>query len=155
MQLRIITLGKLKESYWREAEAEYRKRLSPFAKLDIIELKEEAFTEKDLPANIKKREAEKILKHIDKDDFVIALDSHGKASTSEEFAKKLSNWISEHQTITFLIGGPLGLDPTILKRTNATLSLSSLTFTHQFARIILLEQLYRTYMITTNRKYHY
>jgi 23S rRNA (pseudouridine1915-N3)-methyltransferase len=155
MAIRLITLGKLKEAYFRDADAEYRKRLRPFAKLDIVELREEPFSEKNSGENIKKREAEKIQKHLSKNDFIAALDSHGKTCTSEEFAKYLSSWTSQHQTLTFLIGGPLGLDQTILKQANITLSLSSLTFTHQFARIVLLEQLYRAYMITANRKYHY
>ncbi len=162
--LTIITLGKLKEVYWQDAEKEYRKRLSAFTKLEIIELKEESFSEKDSPENIKKREAEKILKHLAKDDFVIALDAHGKSYSSEEFSTQLTQWTMHNQNITFVIGGPLGLDDTILARAgqqtcplgaNAKLSFSKMTFTHQMVRIFLLEQIYRGYMIAAKRKYHY
>lgn len=157
MTIRLITLGKLKEAYWREAEQEYLKRLSSFTKLDIIELKEEAFSEKDSPENIKKRESEKILKHITKDDFIIALDSRGKSYTSEEFSTQLTHWTTQAQTqtLTFLIGGPLGLDDIVLQRVNAKLSFSRMTFTHQMIRIFFLEQIYRGYMIASKRKYHY
>lgn len=155
MNLRIITLGKLKESFWRDAEKEYLKRLSAFAKIEILELKEESFSENDSPTMIKKKEAEKILKHLTKDDFVIVLDAQGKSYASEEFSTQLTSWTLAHSTITFLIGGPLGFDDSILARANAKLSFSRMTFTHQMIRIFLLEQLYRANMIANKRKYHY
>ena len=154
-KLTIITLGKLKEAYWQEAEKEYLKRLSAFTKLEIIELKEESFKENDSPTAIKKKEAEKILKHISKDDFIIALDAHGASYSSEEFSTQLTQWSTSSQNIIFVIGGPLGLDDTILQRASAKLSFSRMTFTHQMVRIFLLEQIYRAYMIANKRKYHY
>ncbi len=155
MSIRILTLGKLKEAYWQSAEQEYLKRLSAFTKLEIIELREEAFSEKDSPENIKKREAEKLLKQLDKDDFVIVLDAHGKSYSSEEFSQQLTNWSIQQSNIIFIIGGPLGLDESILQRASAKLSFSKMTFTHQMIRVFLLEQIYRGYMIAAKRKYHY
>lgn len=154
-KLTIMTLGKLKEAYWQSAEQEYLKRLSAFTKLEIIELKEESFAENDSPIAIKKKEAEKILKHLSKDDFVIALDGHGTSYSSEEFSTQLTQWSTHSQNITFIIGGPLGLDNSILARANTKLSFSKMTFTHQMIRIFLLEQIYRGYMIANKRKYHY
>ncbi len=155
MTIRLITLGKLKESYWREAEQEYLKRLLPFVTIEIMELKEETLSENDSPENIKHKEAEKILKHLSKDDFIITLDSHGKSYSSEEFATQLTQWTTKSPNLTLIIGGPLGLDPSILTRANARLSLSKMTFTHQMVRIFLLEQIYRAYMIAGKRRYHY
>jgi 23S rRNA (pseudouridine1915-N3)-methyltransferase len=156
--LDIIALGKLKETYWRAAEAEYLKRLKPYFKIEIRELKEESFTEKDRPEIIRQKESKKIKAFLAKikDALIIILDEHGKAFTSVQFAQQLKN-ITTGQTnnIVFIIGGPLGLDESILNLANLKLSLSSLTFTHQMARIFLLEQIYRAAMINAGRKYHY
>lgn len=156
IRINIITLGKLKESYWREAEVEYLKRLGAFVKLNIVELKEESFTEKDPPEMIKQKEAEKILGAIKNigSTFLIMLEEKGKQYSSPEFSKQIIKW-SDNNSLTFVIGGPLGLDPELVKKANATLSLSPLTFTHQMTRVILLEQIYRAMMIGQNRKYHY
>lgn len=152
----IICIGKLKESFWREAEAEYLKRLSSFAKVEIIELKEESFGEKDAPDTVRRREAEKIINALGKkrDHFIIALDEHGKQFSSMDFAQALEA-PTAGPSITFVIGGPLGLDKSVLQIAKLKFSLSSLTFTHQMARVFLLEQLYRAFMITNGRKYHY
>lgn len=155
MSIRIITLGKLKETFWQEAEKEYLKRLSAFTKLGIVELREESFSEKDSAENVKTKEAEKMLKHIDKDDFVVVLDEHGKQYASVEFSDEMTKWITANSHITFIIGGPLGLSDAILARANVKISFSKMTFTHQMVRIFLLEQLYRGYMIANKRKYHY
>lgn len=158
MKITIITLGKLKEFFWREAEAEYLKRLQAFAKLEIVEIKEESFTEKDKPEAIKQKEAEKITNILNKtkDTFIICLDEHGQQYSSINFSKQFNNLTMQpYNNIIFIIGGPLGLDKTILQKSNLLLSLSSLTFTHQMVRIFLLEQIYRAYMINENRKYHY
>lgn len=158
MNIRILTLGKLKEPFWRDAEQEYLKRLSAFAKVDVVELREEAFSEKDSVENVKKKEAEKMLKHISQDSFLVVLDEHGKSYSSVEFSGELSKWLTQAAsagTLTFVIGGPLGLDDIILARANAKLSFSKMTFTHQMVRVFLLEQVYRGYMIAAKRKYHY
>lgn len=156
--IHLISLGKLKESYWREAEAEYAKRLQSFAKLVVHELKEESFGDKDKPEEVKMREAKKITIEIEKikPDYTIVLDEHGKQISSTELATHISNeTMKQCNSFCFIIGGPLGLDPSIPKLGNLTLSLSLFTFTHQMARVFLIEQLYRAMMIAHNRTYHY
>jgi 23S rRNA (pseudouridine1915-N3)-methyltransferase len=157
MNINLIVLGKLKENYWKDAEAEYLKRLQPWAKIVIHEIKEESFSEKDKPEIIKKKEAEKIkavLKKIN-DAYIIALDEHGKSFSSVQFAEQFKNLAGQQNNIVLIIGGPLGLDESVLNLAKLKLSLSSMTFTHQMARVILLEQIYRASMINQNRKYHY
>lgn len=151
-------MGKLKESYWREAEAEYKKRLGPWVKLTIRELREESFEEKNNFDIIKKKEAVKIMTELDKikDSFIIALDEHGKNFSSLQFAKYFNNLtIGQFNNFVFIIGGPLGLADSILKKANLKLSLSNFTFTHQMVRIFLLEQIYRALTIISGKKYHY
>ncbi|MDO8499971.1 MAG: 23S rRNA (pseudouridine(1915)-N(3))-methyltransferase RlmH [bacterium] len=155
LQVHLICLGKLKESFWREAEAEYLKRLSPYAKIQIHELREESFSEKDQPEIIKKKEAEKILSALEKINApIIALTETGKQFSSSNFATEL-NKQSDEGKICFIIGGPLGLDAQILALAKLKLSLSPMTFTHQMARVFLWEQIYRSFMISGGRKYHY
>jgi len=154
----IICLGKLKEKYWRSAEAEYLKRLSPFAKIEIKELKEESFGEKDDPAEIKKREAEKIKKALvgKTECHIIVLDEHGDQFSSKQLADKFSDFSNKQiNNFIFILGGPLGLDEYIKKIADTTLSFSAMTFTHQMARVILLEQIYRAMTINAGKKYHY
>lgn len=148
-------MGKLKESYWREAEAEYLKRLGPFAKIEIIELPELSFKPKDDTEKIKTKEGESIIKQIKDGEFVIALDERGKEKNSEELAHFLEETGQRGQTIAFIIGGPLGLSGELLARTNLQLSFSQLTFTHQMIRVILLEQIYRSGSILMGKVYHY
>ena len=157
LHLNLIVLGKLKEKYWVEAEAEYLKRLQSFAKVKILELKEESFLEKDNFEIVKQKEADKIKKIIPANSFLIVLDSKGQEFTSEEFANQLEklSQTGENNNITFVIGGPLGLDKEILDLANLKLSFSKMTFTHQMIRIFLWEQIYRGFMIKENRKYHY
>lgn len=158
MNLHLICLGKLKEKYWQAAEAEYLKRLSPYFKIQIHELKEESFTEKDLSDVIKAKEAEKIENELIKikNSYIIVLDSNGQDFISEKFAQTLSNLtIEQFNNVAIIIGGPLGLDKKILQKANLKLSLSKMTFTHQLARVILWEQIYRAAMINNGRKYHY
>ncbi|MFA7314735.1 MAG: 23S rRNA (pseudouridine(1915)-N(3))-methyltransferase RlmH [Candidatus Magasanikbacteria bacterium] len=153
LHINILTLGKLKEEYWSNAEKEYLKRLQIFAKINIIELKEEKFDDKSNHEIIKQKEAEKILKAIPKDSHLIILDKDGKQFSSEEFSQKITMWQSGNLTI--IIGGPLGLHESIKNITKEVWSFSKLTFTHQMIRVILLEQIYRGFMISKNRKYHY
>lgn len=155
LHITIIALGKIKESYWNEAIKEYLKRLQGFAKIEIKELKEESFSEKDKAESIKQKEAEYIIKALPKDSFVIALDETGKELSSTQLAAGLERIQLMNSSITVIIGGPLGLDQSIRDKANLTLSLSQLTFTHQMARVFVLEQLYRAFMINNNRKYHY
>ena len=153
MKINIITLGKLKERYWQDAEQEYLKRLSVFAKINIIELKEEKFDDKSNHEVIKEKEAEKILKAIPKDSYVIVLDKEGKQFSSEELSQKIT--IQQFDNLTMIIGGPLGLHKSIIDIAKEKISFSKLTFTHQMMRVILLEQIYRDFMISENRKYHW
>lgn len=159
--LHLIVIGRLKESYWHEAEAEYLKRLSPWADVVLHEIKEESFNEKDPPELIKAREADKIIETLEKikDTFVLVLDGRGRAMNSVQLSTLLTTWREEFHNLTVIIGGPLGLDDSIVtigKRPGGfVLSLSNLTFTHQMARVFLLEQLYRAMMIADGRKYHY
>lgn len=157
LSITIIVLGKLKESYWREAEKEYLKRLSGFANVTIRELKEMPFDEKANPETIKKKETEKIMAELEKlpDAIVFALDEHGKPMSSLALAENIAKWQRESSRFVFVLGGPLGLHPDVLAKATQTLSLSNLTFTHQMARVILLEQLYRAAMISSGRRYHY
>lgn len=153
----LIVLGKLKETYWKEAEAEYLKRLRPLLKLTIHELKEESFGEKDSSEKIKSNEALKIKSILERipDAFVVALDEHGQNYSSTELSERLQSWKELGQNIVLIMGGPLGLHESILQLAKSKLSLSRLTFTHQMARVILLEQLYRGCMIQVGRNYHY
>lgn len=156
--LHLICLGKLKEKYWQAAEAEYLKRLSPYFNIQIHELKEESFTEKDLSDVIKAKEADKIERELIKikNNYVIVLDSAGNDFSSEKFARTFNNLtVEQFNNVSLVIGGPLGLDAKILKKANLKLSLSKMTFTHQLARVILWEQIYRAAMINNGRKYHY
>ena len=155
MKINIIVLGKYKEKYWLEAEKEYLKRLSAWFKVNIVELKEESFTEKDDREKVKAKEAQNILAKIPENSFIIALDENGTEFESEKFAGKLQSWLELGDELTFILGGPLGLHETILQKAKFKLALSQMTFPHQMARVFLLEQLYRSQMINQNRKYHY
>ena len=158
MNIRIICIGKLKESYWRDAVTEYGKRLSSYCSLEIVELKEAR-----LPANagfaeeeqVKLTEGRDILSKIDKNDFVISLEIKGKSQTSEAFAAKLKYLaLSGKSTIDFVIGGSLGLSNEVSARADMKLSFSDMTFPHQMMRVILLEQIYRAFKINKNEPYH-
>jgi 23S rRNA (pseudouridine1915-N3)-methyltransferase len=157
LSIHIVTLGRLKETYWQEAEREYLKRLTPYAKVIIHESREESFFEKTNNELVKQKEAEKIKNVLLKirNAYVVILDEKGKQFSSVQFAEEIGEQQENFQTFIFVIGGPLGLESSIAKMGNQVLSLSSLTFTHQMARIFLLEQLYRSFMILGNRKYHY
>jgi len=157
LHINLIVLGKLKEKYWVEAQQEYLKRLSAFCKIQITELREEGFSEKDNSETTKEKEAEKILKILPKENFIIVLDSTGTQFSSENFSKKITELEQANiqNNITFIIGGPLGLHKKILDLADLKLSFSKMTFTHQMVKIFLLEQIYRGFMIKENRKYHW
>lgn len=155
MYLTIICVGKLKEPYWKNAEAEYLKRLKPYAKITLIELAEEPFRSIAEKEKIQRLEAEKIKKHLSGDTVSIALHEGGREYTSKELATFLQEKTNHGEKLTFIIGGPLGLHPTFLTEVRFSLSLSQLTFPHQMVRTILLEQLYRSMTILTDKQYHY
>ncbi len=158
MKVDIISVGKLKEQYLREASKEYEKRLSRYCKLCIIETADEK-TEDGAAASyndkVKELEAQRILKHIKEDAFLVTLEIEGEEKSSEELARYMySLGLSGVSHIQFVIGGSLGLSPIITTRSKLHLSFSKLTFPHQLARIILLEQIYRCFKINAGEPYH-
>ena len=144
--IKIICIGKLKEKYLKEAINDYTKRLSKYTKLQIIELQDEKIKEKALQI-----EAERILKHIKNNDYVVTLEIEGTHLTSNELAKKIETIQINNPNITFVIGGSYGLDNKIKQRSNYKLSFSNLTFPHGLFRLILLEQIYRSFKIINNK----
>ena len=158
MNIQIICIGKLKEKYWSEAIAEYSKRLSRFCSLEIIELKEARLPDKASHAEeeaVKTEGGRSILKAIKEGTYVITLEILGKQLTSPELAAKIENLSLEGKSnIAFVIGGSLGLSEEVSKRANFKLSFSKMTFPHQMMRVILLEQIYRSFKINRNETYH-
>lgn len=149
--------GKIKENYLKDAINEYSKRLSKYCILNIIEVPDEKIPDKlnDKIANeIKQKECTKILSYIKKDSFIITLDLKGKQFSSEDFSKKLENISSINSTITFIIGGSLGLTEEILNNSNEKICFSLMTFPHQLIRVFLLEQIFRAFKISNNETYH-
>lgn len=157
MNIECIVLGNLKEKYWQDAAKEYLKRLSRFCKMTVREYKEVRLPEKPSDANINQaleKEAQLILKTINDNDHVIVLAIKGKQFTSEKFATEIDKLKMQGKKIIFIIGSSHGLSDTIYKRANQLISFSEMTFPHQFARIILLEQVYRAFKINANESYH-
>lgn len=155
MKITLVCLGKLKENYWKEAEAEYLKRLTPYAKIKLLEITEEPFRESDDRDKIKEKEAQKIKQHLSAGAVVLALHERGKEFTSVEFSKFLEQNSTRGEEIIFVIGGPLGLHESILQLSHSQVSLSQCTFPHQMVRTILLEQIYRASTILNDKQYHY
>lgn len=149
--IKLICVGKVKEKFFEEAVKEYQKRLSRYAKLEIIEVED---VKGDNPNIILEKESELISKNICSKDYVITLEINAREFTSEEFSKKIENLQIENSNITFIIGGSYGLADSIKKRSNQAISFSKLTFPHPLFRIIFLEQLYRAYKIMYNETYH-
>ena len=149
--IKIICVGKIKEKFYREAIEEYKKRLSKYTKINIIEVDDINLNNEEL---IKQKEKELIEKYINEKDYVITLEIEGNELSSIELSKKLENIEQTNPNITFIIGGSYGLDDKIKQRSNYKLSFSRLTFPHQLFRVILLEQIYRAYKIKNNESYH-
>ena len=158
MRIAIACVGRLKERYWKDAAAEYVKRLSRYAQAEVLEVDDEPAPERYSDAQrtaAVAREGERLLNQIQPRDFVIALCVDGKRLTSEGFAAELDDWMGRGASrIVFIIGGSLGLSPAVLDRANARISLSDMTFPHQLARVLLLEQVYRAFKILNNETYH-
>jgi len=149
--IKIICVGKIKEKFYKEAIEEYTKRLSKYTKLQIIEVEDINLPNEEL---IKQKEKELIEKHINEKDYVITMEIEGKELNSVELSKKIQELEQTNPNITFVIGGSYGLDDKIKQRSNYKLSFSKLTFPHQLFRVILLEQIYRSYKINNNESYH-
>ena len=158
MKITVLTVGKIKEKYLRDAIVEYTKRLSRYCKLEIIEVADEKTPDKASEAlenQIKEKEGNRILSHISDSDYVIALAINGKERDSVELAEHIrSLGLHGKSSLTFVIGGSLGLSEEVLKRADEKLSFSKMTFPHQLMRVILLEQIYRAYRIMTGAPYH-
>lgn len=158
MKITLIAVGKMKEKYLRDAIDEYSKRLGKYCKLEIVEVADEkipAHASETMEDAIRAKEAGRILKYIREEAYVIALEIAGKQLTSEGFANKIETLgIQGISHIIFLICGSIGLQREILKKSDFVLSFSKMTFPHQLMRVILLEQIYRSYRIINKEPYH-
>ena len=158
MKITLITVGKIKEKYLRDAIAEYSKRLSKYCKLEIVEVADEKTPDhasETVENAIREKEGERILRYVKDDAYVITLEIGGRMLGSEELAEKIERLgIQGKSHIMFIIGGSLGLGPEVMKRSDYALSFSKMTFPHQLMRVILLEQIYRSYRIISGEPYH-
>ena len=158
MEVNIIAVSKIKESYLEEGIAEFLKRLQPYTRVNIIEISDEKIAANPSKAEqeiVKDKEGERILAAIAERTYVIALDVKGKPMTSTGLAKSIKNLqIQGNSSISFIIGGALGLGKEVLQKADYRMSLSHMTFTHQMARLILAEQVYRAFKIIRGEPYH-
>ena len=158
MKITVITVGKIKEKYLEDAIAEYSKRLSRYCKLEIIQVADEKTPDRAsevVETQIKDKEGERILSHIKDTAYVVALAIEGKMISSEEPAELIDGLgVRGESHIQFVIGGSLGLSKKVLERADYKLSFSRMTFPHQLMRVILLEQIYRSYRIVNGEPYH-
>lgn len=159
LNIQIICIGKLKETYLKDAINEYSKRLQKYCNLTITELPDEKLPNKlndSIINEIKNKECNKIMQSIKKDSYTFCLDLKGKQFTSEEFSKKIENIaLNKNSHITFIIGGTLGLNEEILRISNEKICFSKMTFPHQLIRVFLLEQLFRAFKIFKGETYHW
>ena len=158
MKITIVTVGKIKEKYLRDAVDEYSKRLSKYCKLEIIQVADEKTPEnasETVENQIRQKEGERILKYLKEDGYVITLEIGGKMLDSVELSNKLERLgVEGKSSVAFVIGGSLGLSEEVLKRADYHLSFSKMTFPHQMMQMILLEQIYRSYRILNHEPYH-
>ena len=158
MKITLITVGKIKEKYLKDAIAEYSKRLSKYCKLEVIEVADEKTPDQaseNVEQQIRKKEGERILRYVKEDAYVITLEIGGTMLDSVAFAKKIETLgVQGKSHVIFIIGGSIGLGEDVLKRSDYGLSFSKMTFPHQLMRVILLEQVYRSYRIIEGAPYH-
>ncbi len=158
MKITLVTVGKIKEKFFEDAIKEYSKRLSRYCKLEILQVTDEKTPEgasEAVELQIKEKEGQRILSLIRDDAYVIALAIEGKMLDSEELAEKIEKLgVSGISQIVFVIGGSLGLSAQVMKRADYALSFSRMTFPHQLMRVVLLEQIYRSYRIMNHQPYH-
>ncbi|MDQ7111612.1 23S rRNA (pseudouridine(1915)-N(3))-methyltransferase RlmH [Staphylococcus simulans] len=158
MKITVLAVGKLKEKYWKQAIAEYQKRLSAYTKIEIIEVPDEKapenMSDKEIE-QVKQKEGQRLLAKVKPQSTVITLEIKGNMLTSEGLAKNLQQRMVQGQSdFTFIIGGSNGLHQDVLNRSNYALSFSKMTFPHQMMRVILLEQVYRAFKIMRGEAYH-
>ena len=155
MKIKIIALGKIKEQFLRDGINEFLKRLTPYCAIEVIELSPIEIKDENLTFKVLDEEGQMILSHIKQDSFVITLEIQGKQLSSEEFASKINEIsMSGVSELVFVIGSSCGLSPIVSNRANFKLSISKMTFLHQFARLFLLEQIYRAFKIIKGETYH-
>lgn len=158
MKITIISVGKIKEKFYRDAAAEYAKRLSRYCKLELIEVEDEKTPDRSSPAEenrIREKEADRILRHVREDAYIITLEIAGQMCDSVDFSRKLDSLgIQGVSHIQFIIGASLGLHEKVCEKADMALSFSRMTFPHQLMRVILLEQIYRGYRISNREPYH-
>ena len=158
LNINILCVGKIKENYLKDAIKEYSKRLSKYCSLNIIEVQDEAVPDKlseNIMENIKDKEARKMLDQIKKETYLVCLDLRGKQYTSEEFSEKIEEIkLQGNSSITFVIGGTLGIGKAILDKSKEKICFSKMTFPHQLFRVFLLEQIFRSFKISHNETYH-
>ena len=157
LSVNIICVGKLKESYLRDAVEEYSKRMKPLCKLSLIELPEERVGENPSPAEIRQTitaESDRIMSKLSKGDYVIAMCVEGRNISSEELSERLENVQLQASAVDFIIGGSWGLSDELKARADFKLSMGKMTFPHQLCRVMLLEQIYRAFQISRGTKYH-
>lgn len=155
MRLELLFLGKTKEKYLAAGIADYAKRLSHYLKVEIKILKESKLIKGEPEAILIQRESDTLLQNVQQGSYLVCLDRTGTQMDSLELSKRLEYWeMQGTKTITFVIGGPLGLSPAIIQKADLVLSFSAMTFTHEMTRLLLLEQLYRACTIKAGEKYH-
>ncbi len=155
MKIKIIALGKIKEKYLKSGIDEFLKRLTPYASVSVVELNPIEIKDENLKDKILIEEGEKILSNIKPLDFVITMEIEGKQFSSEDFAQKIKDLTnSGTQEIVFVIGSSCGIGKNVSARANLKMSMSKMTFLHEFARLILIEQIYRAFKIIKGEKYH-
>lgn len=155
MKIKIIALGKIKEKFLKEGIDEFSKRLTPYVPLEVTELQPIEIKDENLTSRILDEEGDKILAHIKSQSYVITMEIKGKQLSSEEFSEKLETLINDGiSEVIFVIGSSCGISQKVSARANYKMSISKMTFLHQFARLLLIEQIYRAFKIMRNETYH-
>ena len=155
MNIKIIALGKIKEKFLKDGIDEFLKRLSPYASVEVVELSPIEIKDENLTSKVLEQEGEKILSHIKLQSYVITLEINGKMISSEGLAEKINELTNEGiSELVFVIGSSCGLSPIVSNRANFKLSMSKMTFLHQFARLLIVEQIYRAFKIIKGETYH-
>ena len=155
MKIKIIALGKIKEKFLKAGIDEFLKRLTPYATIEIIEIPAIEIKDENLTNKVLEEEGQKILSHIKPQSYVITMEIKGKMFSSKEFAHKIEELTNDGTSeIVFVIGSSCGISPIVSERANLKMSMSKMTFLHQFARLILVEQIYRAFKIIKGETYH-